>query len=201
MNNQEFNAFTELMGINPSQDSDSSENKPHPSANYYDAPTYRGENHADLTDDEREAESAHRSEVDQIKSLSNLSEAMMFIGTSTGINLVLDAYSNPYFGLGVNLVGFLVFATGAGSKSGKSNIVRAGSMAVSSAFELGAVVRTANQSTRITEINTSIEQFVIPKQNSNDNSMWLCVLLVAGIIGFWIFNLKSQPKAKPQTPF
>lgn len=211
MNNSEFNALGDLLGINPTpqQPEQAATSKPqHPSTNYYEAPTYRGENLADLTDDERSAESVDRSEIDQANAISNLCEAMGFVGAGSVMTLGLSAFSNPGFGLGVSLVGCLVFGTGAASKSGKANLVRTAAMGVGASFGMATVANKYQQNGAIETINTSIEQLEIPKSAEFQIPLqtWMLAGLVFALVVRWVLEaarVKQNPQtAKPPTlPF
>ncbi|MGI2907615.1 hypothetical protein [Tolypothrix sp. VBCCA 56010] len=204
MNSQEFNAFSGLMGIGTNPTEAPAYDVPktqHPSANYYDAPTYRGENLADLTDDERNAESVDRSEIDDIKSTGNLTEAIALLGTGASITVALSAYSNPGFGLGVSLVGCLVFATGAAGKNGKADLVRTGAMAVGAGFGVASVCNRYSQEQAIATVNTAVEQFEIPPQpGSTDIPSWAIVaIIVAGLGYLWWMKAYSTKASSTNT--
>lgn len=191
-----------FFGVEPTpQSPEQSAPKPqHPSSNYYDAPTYRGENHADLTDDERNAESVDRSEIDEASAMSNLCEAMSFVGTGAVMTLGLSAFSNPGFGVGVSLVGCLVFGTGAASKNGKANLVRTGAMGVGASFGLATVANQYQQNNAIETINTSIEQFVAPKEGglSVPTEFWVVIGLIGILlIRWWLEAVKANQKPQP----
>lgn len=190
-----------LLGVDPTpQSSEPSVQKPqHPSANYYQAPVCRGENHADLTDDERSAESVDRSEIDEASAMSNLCEAMSFVGTGGVMTLGLSAFSNPGFGLGVSLVGCLVFGTGITNKNGKANLVRTGAMSVGAGFGVTTVVNQYQQNDAIATINTSIEQFVVPKKADGSIPIegWLAIIIAVFAVGrLFVAPPKGKKKAQ-----
>jgi hypothetical protein len=168
MNNKDFDAFVAISGMEPHQTEEPTQKKTasRPSDNFFDAPTYRGENQQDLTEDERRAETTERSEIDELTSKQNLSDAIATAGVGLTLTITVNAAaggSGAAMGLGLGLIGCLTFGVEAASGK-KSGLVRLGAMGLGTAYGLSQLWGAYSQESGKAELNRAVELAEIPRQ-------------------------------------
>ncbi|MBP5976521.1 hypothetical protein HW132_28270 [Brasilonema sp. CT11] len=210
MNNKEFDAFLALSGMEPQQtETKGQAPQPKPSDNFFGAPSYRGENQADLTEDEKRAETTDRSDIDELTSKQNLSSGVASIGTGLTITIGISSVAGTTgagLGVGVGLVSCLVFGSEAVAGK-KASIVRLGAMTIGTGYAGIQLWNNYSQNNAVSEVNHSVELYMV-KQPQNGLPLgqaapWLIlgVIVAAAIHHFRSSSQTNQQKTTSNNPF
>lgn len=202
MNNNQFDAFLAISGMEPPQP-ETKQQPPQPKAsdNFFGAPSYRGENQQDLTEDERRAETTERSDIDELTSKQNFSSGITSIGAGLTLTIGVTSVagtSGAGLGVGIGLVGCLIYGTEAlnGKKSG---IVRLGAMSIGTAYAGYQLWNNYAQSSAVNEVNHSVELYMV-KQPHNDVSLGqVATWLMYGVVAIALIKFLLAPKTKKTT--
>ena len=202
MNNKDFDAFLAISGMEPPQP-ETKVQAPQPKAsdNFFGAPSYRGENQQDLTEDEKRAETTDRSDVDELTSKQNLSSGVASIGAGLTLTIGVTSVastSGAGLGVGIGLVGCLIYGTEAfnGKKSG---IVRLGAMSIGTGYAGIQLWNNYAQNNAVNEVNHSVELYMV-KQPSNDVSLGqVATWLIYGVVAIAVVRFLLTPKTKKTT--
>lgn len=199
MNNKDFDAFLAISGMEPPQP-ETKVQAPQPKAsdNFFGAPSYRGENQQDLTEDEKRAETTDRSDIDELTSKQNLSSGVASIGTGLTITIGISSVAGTTgagLGVGVGLVSCLVFGSEAATGK-KSGIVRLGAMTIGTGYAGYQLWNNYTQNSAVNEINHSVELYMV-KQPRNDISLGqVATWLMYGVVAIAVVRFLLAPKNK-----
>lgn len=193
MNNKDFDAFLAISGMEPHQEEPkTTKPAPRPSDNFFDAPTYRGENQQDLTEDERRAETTERSDIDELTAKQNLTSAIATAGVGLTLTITVNAAAGSAgasMGLGLGLIGCLTFGVEAASGK-RSGLVRLGAMGLGTCYGLSQAWGAYSQGTAKAELNRAVELAEIPQQEQIHNyGDWLA----CGIAGLVLLLIICKP--------
>lgn len=202
MNNNQFDAFMAISGMEPQQP-ETKVQAPQPKAsdNFFGAPSYRGENQQDLTEDERRAETTDRSDIDELTSKQNLSSGVASIGTGLTITIGISSVAGTTgagLGVGVGLVSCLIFGNEAVSGK-KSGIVRLGAMTIGTGYAGLQLWNNYAQNSAVSEINHSVELYMVKQPQSNISLGQVATWLVYGIMAIAVIKFLFSPKTKKTT--
>lgn len=202
MNNKDFDAFLAISGMEPPQPETKVQTpQPKASDNFFGAPSYRGENQQDLTEDERRAESGDRSDIDELTSKQNLSSSVASIGAGLTLTIGISSVAGTGgagLGVGVGLVTCLSYGIEAASGK-KSGIVRLGAMSIGTAYAGYQLWNNYSQNSAVNEVNHSVELYMI-KQPRNDVSLGqVATWLVYGVVAIAVVRFLLAPKIKKTT--
>ncbi|MBW4597704.1 MAG: hypothetical protein KME46_33570 [Brasilonema angustatum HA4187-MV1] len=202
MNNNQFDAFMAISGTEPPQ-SETKVQIPQPKAsdNFFGAPSYKGENQQDLTEDERRAESGDRSDVEELSSKQNLSSGIAFIGSGLTLTIGISSVAGTTgagLGVGVGLVSCLIFGNEAVSGK-KSGIVRLGCMTVGTCYAGCQLWNSYSQNSAVSEVNHSVELYMVRQPQSNISLGQLATWLIYGVVAIAVVKFLLAPKTKKTT--
>lgn len=197
-----------ISGIEPPQP-ETKQQAPQPKAsdNFFGAPSYKGENQQDLTEDERRAETTDRSDVDELTSKQNLSSGVASIGTGLTITIGISSVagtSGAGLGLGVGLVSCLIFGSEAASGK-KASIVRLGAMTIGTGYAGCQLWNNYAQSSAVSEVNHSVELYMVKQPQSSISlgqiATWGIYAVVAiAIVKFFLSQPRQQKTTSSNNP-
>lgn len=202
MNNNQFDAFMAISGMEPPQP-ETKQQPPQPKAsdNFFGAPSYRGENQQDLTEDERRAETTDRSDIDELTSKQNLSSGVASIGTGLTLTIGISSVAGTTgagLGVGLGLVTCLSYGIEAASGK-KSGIVRLGAMSIGTGYAGIQLWNNYAQNNAVSEVNHSVELYMV-KQPRNDVSLGqVATWLIYGVVAIAVVKFLFSPKTKKTT--
>ncbi|NMG20703.1 hypothetical protein [Brasilonema bromeliae] len=201
MNNKDFDAFMAISGIEPPK-TETKVQAPQPKAsdNFFGAPSYRGEDQRDLTEDERRAESTDRSDVDDLTSKQNFSGGVSSIGTGLTITIGISSVagtSGAGLGLGVGLVGCLIFGTEAATGK-KASIVRLGAMTIGTGYAGCQLWNYYAQNSAVGEINHSVELYMVKQPQSSISLGQIATWGIYAVVAIAIIRFLLSPKTRQQ---
>lgn len=202
MNNKDFDAFLAISGMEPQQpETKQQAPQPKPSDNFFGAPSYRGENQADLSEDEKRAETTERSDIDELTSKQNLSSSVASIGAGLTLTIGISSVAGTGgagLGVGVGLVTCLSYGIEAASGK-KSGIVRLGAMSIGTAYAGYQLWNNYSQNSAVNEVNHSVELYMIKQPRSDVLLGQVATWLVYGVVAIAVVRFLFAPKTKKTT--